>query len=411
MTRTLIGLVMATTLLAGCAWGGDEPKTRKVTPADFTAPGTAPGSGDATSIAQTPGVVVDRGIATTTDDPAVRQAAREIVHDMPPATITATPLKPGEGITVAGMVGQVNGQPIYARAILDPMHEQLIRLGESLPEARFRQEIRKPIAGILQETVFNALILGEAERDLSENERKGLRFTMTDRREELIRRWGAGAPLVADQALLEKTGKGLEATVEDLRIQMVIQRYLAAKLHPKINVTRKDIERYYNDHPEIYQPSAWRTIRLIRAADESAMRQVQQMLDEGRDFAEVAASPVNSFNVDHGGLLGEKMKGEELLVVKPLNAEMLKLKAGQTSPMVKQDGSGYWVHVQAMDTGKARTLREVQKEIEDVLRRQQFQALTARYRDELFKTGTFNPLKDMTDALVEIAVTRYAAGK
>ncbi len=416
MTRNLIGLIAATALFTGCAWGDGEKSSQKVAPADFTAAAVTTSGRSQTASASPSNDNHATGTPATSGSPS-SSPSDAIATGSPAAnpnagaTVVAVPVKPGEGLMVAGMVGQVNGQPIYARTILEPLDEQLTRLGQSLPTARFRQEIRKPIAGILQETVFNAMILGEAERDLSENEQKGLKFALTERREELIRRWGGGAPLVADQALLEKTGKGLDASVQEIRVQLVVQRYMAAKLHPKINVTRKDIERYYLDNAETYKPSAWRTVRLIRAADQSSLDQVQQMLSGGQAFTDVAALPVNSFNQAQGGLLGERMTGDNLLVVKPLNAEMLKLKAGETSPMIMHEGSAYWVHVQELETGRERPLREVQKEIEDILRRQQFQRLTAAYRDDLFRTGAFDSLKDMTDAVVEIAVAKYAAAE
>ena len=39
----------------------------------------------------------------------------------------------------------------------------------------------------------------------------------------------------------------LEQRVSEKRNQVVVQNYLKAKLWPKINVSRKDIERYYRD--------------------------------------------------------------------------------------------------------------------------------------------------------------------
>ncbi len=88
---------------------------------------------------------------------------------------------PQPAYKVAGMVGQVNGQAIYADDVFEPMHEQLRALGQSLSRQDFRQRAEVLIRGRLDQIMTDSLILGEAQRDLSERERQGLKRIMQHR--------------------------------------------------------------------------------------------------------------------------------------------------------------------------------------------------------------------------------------
>ncbi|MEX0775509.1 MAG: peptidyl-prolyl cis-trans isomerase [Phycisphaeraceae bacterium] len=402
-------LLLTLAALAGCSmWGDDSPRT--VARQEFVRqPGAASRPAGETAAKAGTMTATDRGATTAPASPA-------LTDDTSPR-ITATDPQGSDkdrDLIVAGMVGQVNGQPIYDTDVFESMDEQLRRLGQDLRPAEFERQVREAVQKVLGEIIFNALILGEAERDLSPQEQQGVGYTMQMRREELVRRWGAGSELVADQALRQRSGldhgKGLEATLTEMRQKMLVQRYLHIKLFPKINITRKDIERYYADNQEEYHPKAWRTIRLIEVQDEATRNQVQQMLQDGEKFADIAARPINSYRSETGGLFAEKLPGDKVFAGKleVLNDAMAKLKAGEMAGPMTIGDKDYWIYLDAMETGRQRSLREVQREIEDKIRVQRFQMLTMRYRNELFRTGTYNPMDQMVNALVHIAMSRYS---
>lgn len=307
------------------------------------------------------------------------------------------------------MVGQVNGQAIYAQTVFDPIAEQLSILGTSKPRAEFRQTADQLIAGRVNQLVLDSLILGEAERDLSPQEQAGLQQVLKKRLEELVRYWGLGSSAVADDELLEKTGKSLEETLDDARQQMIVQRYLRQKLVPKINVSRKDIERYYFDHYDQFNTAGSRTLRLCMVDSPAAAAKVKSMLQQGVPFEKVASIPENRYRSSEGGLMSQKAVGQEVFSQPQLNQAMVGLQAGQHSGPVQIDQTYWWVYVQAVEEGRAQPLRDVQLEIEEALRRQQFQTLTQQYRQKLFETGSYNPIEGMNQTLVEIAMNRFSA--
>lgn len=323
-------------------------------------------------------------------------------------TITAAPPVPEGSYVVDAMVGQVNGQAIYATDALEPISAQLAALGARLPRAAFRDQARRLIIGRMDQIVADALILGEAERDLSEAEQMGLRNILREQREEFLRQFGQGSIAVADSTLMEREGRTLEQRMTAEREKILVQRYLRQKLLPKINVTRRDVERYYNDNIKEYRPEAGKIVRIIRVEGTANADRVDKQLSEGTAFAEVASSRINSYQRDRGGLMEGKIVGDNPFGPAALNEAFTTLKSGEHSQRIKVGSDFWWLYLESIESGKQRSLSEVQLEIEDILRRQRFQLLSTRYRERLFVEGTYNPIEQMGNALIQVALTRYA---
>ncbi|MFW6059929.1 MAG: peptidyl-prolyl cis-trans isomerase [Phycisphaeraceae bacterium] len=316
------------------------------------------------------------------------------------------------GRTVAAMVGQVNGRAIYAHDVLDPLHETLAALGRRVARGevsrpQFRERASDLIAGHVNEIVNDALLLGEAERDLSEQERQYVRHFMRQRRDELVRKHGRGSAAVADRTLRERDGKGLEQTLEQIRQQELVRRYMRLKLQPRINVTRRDIERYYRDHHETYNPPMTRTLRLIRAVDEAAAATIEQRLAEGASFESVAKdAELNAFQPGNGGLMADA-PGDDVFGFEPLNEALRELDAGEHAGPIDAGGSQWFLQVEAIDGGEGRSLKDAQREIERRLRLQQFRRLSAQYEQQLYERGSYDSRQEMTEQLLEIAMNLY----
>lgn len=313
------------------------------------------------------------------------------------------------GYVMEGMVGQVNGQAIYADQVFEPMHEQLGALGRQLSRGEFRQRARQLILGRLNQIVADSLILGEAQRDLSDVELDTLRVITLRHREQLLRQYGQGSLALAQTNIRKDTGLSLEQNIEDFRNRRIVQRYLQKKLYPRINVAFRDIERYYREHREEFNPPAVRTIRIVRLKDKAALDTAQAILKEGGPFAELASSKLNLFNPDSGGLL-EDQPGDAPLRYEQLNTAMVALSKGQTSDPIKINSEYWLLRVEKIEQPKQLSLVEAQAAIESTLRAQQFRRLSDQYRARLFREGSYNPIDQMTADLVNIALSRYAAG-
>ncbi len=304
------------------------------------------------------------------------------------------------------MVGQVNGRAIYANAVFEPLGDQLAALGRSLDGPAFQRRAGDLIAGRLEQMITDALILSEAQRDLSEGERFGLRMMVQKRREELLRLWGQGSLALAEQRLKEETGKSLDQTLEEHRQQQLVRRYMFQKIMPLINVTRRDVEQHYRENIDEYQPPVKRTVRLIRVDRAADVETVSKELGSGKPFVQVASQRFNQYRPDEGGRWPEPIVGDQGLGG-ALGETLVNMAVGQHQGPIEFNRAHWWLFVESEDRGQARSLREVQLDIEKELRQARFRYLSQRYRKRLYDEGSYNELEKLTLALLEVAVSRY----
>lgn len=310
---------------------------------------------------------------------------------------------------VDGMIGQVNGRAIYTNAVLDEqMRETLARWGRELPRDVFRQRAAERIAVRLNSMVANALVYGEAQRDLSDAERQGLVVAESRYRERLLREHGQGSPAVAEATLLEETGLNLDQTIEQWRQSAVVQRYMWQEVWPKVNVTRRDVKRYYKEHKDDFNPPSSRTVRVIQTSTPEDAQAIRELLDAGAPFAEAAADPRNTFRTDTGGLMGD-MSGDQLFADPQVNSATLALDAGQCAGPFTVGEQHWFVCVEEINQPVGRSLMDVQTQIMKLLEDQQRRELTEKYHQQLLDTGSYNSIEQMTLTLLEIATDRYAS--
>ena len=312
------------------------------------------------------------------------------------------------GYVVDAMVGQVNGQAIYADQVLEPLDGELEALGRQVPPREFRRQAYSKIHQRVHALVADALIYGEAHRDLTEAEQAGLERMMQLHREELLRVHGRGSMALTQRNLEQQHGKTLEQVMEDERQRLIVEKLLYEKLMPRINVTKRDITRYYREHRAEFKPLVNRTLRVIRAANDQRAGQVKARLRSGESFASVAASELNTWKRDQAGLM--EATGDTVFRQQELNRCMSQLTAGEHNvEPIEDDGAFWFVCVEALQRKPGQSLTDAQIQIEEVLRRQQFRMLADEYRRQLFARGNFDPLEKMAATLTEVAQARYTS--
>lgn len=410
LTLAAAGLVLG---LVACQSG--KEKRQAVTPSDFTTQhaGSNSAANNAADNAALPADTQAQTQANQTESSAVpNQSDPQNSSDTANTTSSPYPSRQGDSqtfaLTLDAMVGQVNGKAIYAETVFEPIEPQLSALGRTLPPSVFKQRASELIIGQLQTLVTNALILGEAERDLSKQERYGLLAMLKSHREELLRQFGEGSASVADEISIRRTGKNVDEQITDFREQVLVGRYISNQIRTKINVSRKDIERYYDNHRDEYNPPPGRTIRLIMVRDAANADHLQKLLASGVSFDEVAKSNTNLYRASQGGLMADRIVGDKFSGIDQLNLAMVKLNAGEHSSRIEAAGSYWWIKVETFDTGKGRSLDEVQLEIRRLLEGQQRNSLGTAFRRKLLDEGSYNPIDQMADKLIDIAMSRYS---
>ena len=409
MTRWMLiltGSMLA--MIAGCQSSEKPSAGRQVTPTDFVA--AAPRDATATDAGDQ--AAVDGDGEAATDTTAAPVDSRPVIGSAPAdgAVNRVDPAAPaGEVVFVPnGMVGQANGRPIFAMDVFEPVHDILVQKGRELPRVVFRQEVTGLIDARLEEIIFEALIIGEAERHLAPQEKVGLRHMLDEHAAELIRRWGEGSRKKADARLQELFDQNLDQRVDRYRQQLIIRRYIEMKVGPKLNITRKDVERYYHSHPDEFRPKAKRVIHMIVVDNEADRQRVDKALSDGTPFKDVARTPYNRNRPDQAGLYGEVEATAGGFAPEALDQAVRTLAVGQHSEAIAV-GSGFrWVYIDSETGGEHRALRDVQLEIRERLQQQQYKLHTDRLRLQMLTEGSYTDLNQMRMALIEVAMSRYA---
>lgn len=310
---------------------------------------------------------------------------------------------------VEGLVGQIAGKPIYAHHVLEGLEEQLASLGRREPLPIFRREAQKLIETRIAALVQDALILDEAERALTQDELTSLRAYVDLRREEILRKYGQGSRALAERTILEETGLTLQENLQQFRQAIIIRTYLQRNLDPLINVTRRDMERYYRDHYDEFNPPSRREVRLIWAIEQRDADWFKEQLDSGIPFDQLAKEPANASTVKGSPM---EFVGDGSVFGDPIDEQLAELEAGQwVGPIYVPDRKQpYWfVYIESLDKKPGRTLIDAQVEIERTLRDMQSYELRTEFGIKLRRKAAFTDEKRMTESVLDIAVARYSA--
>ena len=352
--------------------------------------------------------------------PPAGQADAPVVSVPPPTAAVKAASVPGPADALAeagpqpasfitdGLIGQANGQPIYVRSVLDPIHEMLLAMSQTEPLETFRHDLRHGILpDRLGEIVINALILGEAERDLSEAEQQRLEELVDEQRQRILQAHYNSLTLAE-----QKLGKPLEGVLQEIRRGMIVNRYVQQKLWPRINVTRRDIEKYYAAHLDEFNQPAGRKIHMIQTGSAPTAERIDRALDDGRPFVEVAASSLNDYKSESAGLFSQRVEGEKIFKFAQVNVAVLDLAEGEHSAQIQLDGANgqaryVWLYVEKIHSGKHEPLSAVQARIERTLQRRQYALLFDAYRLRLLTEGSYTPIDQMAETLLEVATNRY----
>jgi len=356
--------------------------------------------------------------ATTSTSPAARSYAAAS-GDQADVVVDETPPRPkfsSSGLVTDGMIGQVNGRPIYVNEVLEPLDEMLIAMGGQHTPEVFRRRLVAPLADgtrivpdRLWSIVMNALILAEAERDLTEQEQSSLRNILKEKREELLRK-SLGSISRANARSRKLYGHTLGEQIEEQRKALVVNRYVHQKLWPKVHVSRRKIEHYYKKHPDEFNEKSARRLRMIRTDNDAHAATIDQRLGAGESFVDVASSNLNQKNAEEGGMYEERFEGDKIFGIDALNDPVLALAEGEHSTRITLGSRHVWLFLENVFPAKSTTLLEAQRHIEEKLRQQQYLKLFNEYRARLQDEGSYTPVDRMTQVTVDIATNLYADG-
>lgn len=336
--------------------------------------------------------------------------------DAPDSTFSSAASQVGGSVIVESKVGQINGRPVLASQILEPLDGRLRALATQNPDTRaWLREARPLIQGQLVARIKDELVLAEAQSNLTREQRQGLLYFLGKLQENIVSAQG-GSALQADEALQSTTGRSLREEAQDRLDRELIEFELRSKITPRVVVPWRQVRLEYDRQIEKYQPPSIARFNMIwvNKGDAEAIARVKDAIAAGQ-YDRAAASADNQFLRDKSGEITARVATDlastEIVGIRELNDAARMMSVGQVVGPLETKDHAAWIRYSALDKPESVSLYEAQVEIERGLRERKFRTESDRYFVRLLERGSFSNIEAMTQLLLEIAAQRYIAGK
>lgn len=418
-------LLSGCTLATGCASSGGPERTA-LSIGDFAHPPAAikPDTVEMSAAVTASPTIETEGIETIERDATgsrdfVEERQRIISKDAEGKTIVdaqtpemvARRVEPGQAWPVEGLVGQVNGRPVFADAFFNPIEDRLIALAAMPDRVEARRALITVVSREFKETVDSELIVAEAESQLSPEQQEGVFAWLRSLQEETIAQRG-GSRAAAEQSLESETAMSLEEFLQLERDKALAGRLLNQRIEPRTIVSWRDVvQEYERRKAEFNPPPSIKIgrIRLDTSADKESVAKVRAMIAEGKRFSEIA----RELNLPEGGFWNRyelPAKGIDGLDLSDAIKQRLNgLKVDQVSEPIEARGFISWLSVMEVESQPQRSLydREVQLALENELRGRRRLIERDRYIETLRSRWVTDDIQEMENRLIEIALQRY----
>lgn len=199
-----------------------------------------------------------------------------------------------------------------------------------------------------------------------------------------------------DEAQFAKLLKDMGLTESDVESQikrgMAIQQLINMEVAEKVKISDEESKAYYDNHPEFFKkPEQVRASHILIKVDENAseaqktearkkIKEVQQKLQKGEDFAMLAKTYSEGPSGPGGGNLGYFQRGQ---MVKPFEDAAFSLKTGETSDIVETRFGYHLIKVFDKQPEKTMTYAEIKDQLDEHLKKQKLETEVDVYIDNL----------------------------
>lgn len=309
------------------------------------------------------------------------------------------------------MVGQINGRPVYAAQFLQSLDDILRAEAIEKDRDQWIQTAGQLIQNQLLERIRDELLIAEFNADLTYEERIGL-FSFIEQIQQGIVDRDLGSAARADERLRTQENVSLRGKAEAQFNREIVFEQLRREVTRKVQVSWRDIRRYYEQNIEIFQPPSSARLRVLRV-DPAERGVVERLLEQANDRAELISERTTFRRTDGGVIeleLGpDGLAGAEFFGPPELNEPATQLEPGMISEPVEFAGAVWWLWLEEVVQPEAISLYDAQNRIEQAIRSEREQQERSRYFQRLFGSSTMTEqqLGEMRDRLIDFAIDRY----
>lgn len=398
-------------LLSACAASSGPRAAREIGVAEFSRPTAelrevaARREEESATLAADAGVTADAGRAA--DGLGARTEA-----DASSAVTAGPGPRSGEPWPVEGLVGQVNGRPVFADAFLAPIDDELRQAVAMRDRADGRRAFVETVRRQFKITVDSELVVAEAESQLTPEQQQGLLAWIKGQQESTIAERG-GSRAAAEASIEAESTMSLEEFMQERRDVALARRLLNERVEPRAIVSWRDVVQEYERRRAEFNPDPTvriGRIRLSTSDDAERIALVRQRIAEGRSFAEIVEEMKlagggfwNQFELPPEGIRGLKELSDSV------KDRLADLPEGKPSEPLEQRGFVMWLAVLEVVRPEARSVydREVQMRLRDELKARREIIERERYIATLRSRWVSDDIGAMERRLVEIALARY----
>ena len=395
-------------------------------------PGSPAASGPATPlpVASLP-VKRPAAVTSTASHPTIPSTVPQ--EPTPPPKTASLPAKTQEPMRVLGRAETIEGPLVQANsrfiAVEDLLRSACFELDDipkSLPEPAFRARAEKVLGNELQRMMTQALVLPEADKFLTDEQKKAIDGEIDETLHDMIARSDGSRKKLEES--LSVVGTNVQAVLDAQRNKLTVQMFLRMKFAPSVHVNRQMMWDYYcanrgqfHSPPKVAmqivavplagflpvtesQPSAGE-IKLARLQARRRIEQAQEVIKKGEDFATVADRFSGGKGNPPGGIWPLMPAGS--FRQEAVESQAFKLPESGISNIIETDAGYYVVKARQVQPGVVTPFEDAQAEIERTLREKQSAKLYDEYYQHLLKGATVAQPQNFLSLVVDQAVERF----
>jgi len=424
---TLIPITV-TALLCGCFAGSESipDDSRKVALADFTTRSNVDGA----RVLEVPAEVTAMPVTVTetksaeVGDTVVSETTREIIASAPGIGPEVAPMgdiefdervRVGRRWPIDGLVGQINGRPVFAAEFFIPIEDRLLNIGQQGTPDQTRSAILEIVRQRFSQFVNSELVIAEAESDMTPQMQEGIFGWLSNLKEEVTAQRG-GTSFGAEQSLLDETGMNMEEYIEQQRKLGLAGQLLRQKVEPRAIVSWRDVEQAYRAEISTYQPPRKvliGRILLLNSRDGMQIESARHAFAQGDGFTTVARELGvkedglwRTFTLEEGGI--EDIED----LAQSVRDALADVRIDEPTAAIEGRASTAWYSILAFETPRSRSIfdSDVQLLIRNRLESFAYDLEESNYLNSLRRRWVNDDIRKMEIKLMQLALRRYWQG-